>query len=220
MSITGVRRTTSPAIMQRLLRAGGVAGMLLLPVFAFVVVVMTWLKWDFLHDLGWTVSDAGDVYYPSSLARGDLGAVQTLNFLALGVFAFVFLRGLRTQFVHRVAGLVATIGLGAVALAGVLSAFPTDLPGEPASWHGLLHGIGFLLLMLGNLVAFLAVGLALRGAPSWGRLWIYSLANAAVAVLVAIVLAPLGQVSFYLLLVVLLSWYAVLGARMHRLATP
>ena len=60
-------------------------------------------------------------------------------------------------------------------------------------------------------------GLALRGAPGWGRLWVYSVANALAAVLVTVLLAPLDQVSFYALLAVLLTWYAVLGFRMYRL---
>ena len=137
----------------------------MLPLFAGVVVVLTWAEWDFLHDLGWTVVHEHGVNYPSSLARGDLGAVQALNFAALGVLAFLFARGLRTQFVRRRAGILATGGFGAVALGGLLSAFPTDLPGEPTSWHGLLHGADFVLLMLGNLVAFVSAGLALRGAP-------------------------------------------------------
>ena len=200
------------------LRTGGVAGMLMLPLFAGVVVVLTWAEWDFLHDLGWTVVHEHDVNYPSSLARGDLGAVQVLNFAGLGVLAFLFARGLRTQFVRRRAGILATGGFGAVALGGLLSAFPTDLPGEPTSWHGLLHGAGFVLLMLGNLVAFVSAGLALRGAPGWGRMWIYSIANAAAAVLATVVLTPLGQVAFYVTLVLLLAYYGVLGLRMHRLA--
>ena len=201
-----------------LLRTGGVAGMLMLPLFALTVVVLTWAEWEFLHDLGWTVVHEHGVNYPSSLARGDLGVVQELNFAALGVLAFLFARGLRTQFVHRRAGVVATAGFGAVALGGLLSTFPTDLPGEPTSWHGLLHGAGFVLLMLGNLVAFVSAGLALRGAPGWGRMWIYSIANAAAAVLATVVLTPLGQVAFYVTLVLLLAYYGVLGLQMHRLA--
>jgi hypothetical protein len=200
------------------LRTGGVAGLLMLPLFAATVVVLTWLEWEFLHDLGWTVLHAHDVNYPSGLARGDLGPLQSLNFVALGFLAFLFARGLRTQFVHRRPGILARIGFGAVALGGLLSAFPTDLPGEPTSWHGLLHGLGFVLLMGGNLVAFVAAGLALREAPGWGRLWVYSIANAAAAILVTLVLVPLDQVSFYAAIVVLLSYYGVLGFRMRRLA--
>ena len=136
----------------------------------------------------------------------------------LGLLTVLFARGLRTRFVHRWAGLVATLGFGTAALGALLSVFPTDVPGEPASWHGLLHGAGFVLLMLGNLVAFVAAGLALRGAPGWGRLWAYSIANPAAAVLVTVVLAPLDQVAFYATLAVLLAYYSVLGLRMYRLA--
>jgi hypothetical protein len=208
----------SPA-RQRLLRIGGLAGMLMYPVFTVTVVLLTWAEWDFVHGLGWTVLHPHDVNYPSSLARGGLGLLQSLNFLAvLGVLGLLFARGLRTQFVHRWSGAVGTVALAAVVLSGLLSAFPTDLPGETASWHGFLHGLGFAFLMVGNLVAFLAAGLALRGAPGWERFWVYSLLNAPAAVLALIVLAPLDQVAFYAAVTVMLSWYAVLGARMYRLA--
>lgn len=201
-----------------LLRTGGVAGLLMLPLFAATVVVLTWAERDFLRDLGWTVLHAHDVNYPSGLARGDLGAVQSVNFAVLGLLTFLFARGLRTQFVHRRPGILARIGFGTAALGGLLSAFPTDLPGEPASWHGLLHGLGFVLLMGGNLVSSVAAGLALRDAQGWGRLWLYSVASAVAAVLLSIVLAPLDQVAFYATVVVMLAYYGVLGLRMYRLA--
>ena len=194
------------------------AGLLMLPLFAATVVVLTWLEWDFLHGLAWTVVHAHDVNYPSSLARGDLGWVQSLNFAVLGLLTVLFARGLRTQFVRRRPGVVASGAFGAAALGGLLSVFPTDLPGEPATWHGLLHGVGFVLLMLGNLVAFVAAGLALRGAPGWGRLWAYSVANAPAAILVTVALFPFDQVSFYAAIVVMLAYYGVLGLRMRRLA--
>lgn len=218
MTTSDVRDSLGAAARHRRLRVGGLAGMLVLPVFALTVVLLTWAEWDFLHDLGWTVLHSGDVYYPSSLARGGLGPLQSLNFAVLGALVLGFARGLRTQFRHRWAGAVATVGLGAVVLAGLLLAFPTDLPGEPSSWHGSLHGVGFLLLVAGNLVAFVASGFALRSAPGWGLQWVYSVANAPAAILVLIALAPLDQVSFYGFVVVLLAWYAVLGARMYRLA--
>jgi hypothetical protein len=174
-------------------------------------------EWDFLRSVGWTVLDAHDVNYPSGLARGDLGVLQSLNFLVvLSVLCFLFARGLRTQFIHGWSGTVATVALGAVVLSGVMSAFPTDLPGETASWHGDLHGLGFVLLILGNLVAFVAAGLALRGAPGWKGFWLYSLLNAPAVVLAFV--APLGQVALYLTVTLMLCWYAVPGARMYRLA--
>jgi hypothetical protein len=204
-------------VTQRSLQVGGVAGMLILPVFTLTVVLLTWAEWDFLHRVGWTVLDSHDVNYPSGLARGPFGPIQSLNFLVvLSVLCPVFAWPLRTRFVHRWPGVIATVGLAAVVLSGVLSAFPTDLPGEPASWHGALHGLGFVLLMLGNLVAFVAAGLALRGAPGWEGYWVYSLLNAAAFVVVFVL--PVNQVGFYVAVAILLSWYAVLGARMYRLA--
>lgn len=200
------------------LRVAGTTGMAMLPVFATTVIVLTVLEWDFLHETGWTVLDAHEVNYPSALARGDLGFVQSLNFFMLGVFAVIFGLGLRTQFVHRWSGAAATIGLATVGISGVLSSFMTDLPREPASWHGLLHGIGFILMLLGCVVAFIAGGLALRGAPGWNGYWAYSLLTTPLAIAVSAALSPVGQVSFYALVTVLLAWFAVIGMRLRQLA--
>jgi hypothetical protein len=219
MSAPSLHAAVRPPVGQRLLRVGGVAGILMYPVFTITVVLVTWAEWDFLHGIGWTVLHPHEVNYPSSLARGDLGLIQSLNFLVvLGVLCLLFTRALRTQFVHRWSGAVATVALAAVVLSGPLSAFPTDLPGETASWHGFLHGLGFVLLIVGNLVAFVAAGLALRGARSWAGFWVYSLLNAPAAVLALIVLAPLDQVAFYAGVSLMLVWYAVVGVRMYFLA--
>jgi hypothetical protein len=201
-----------------LLRTGGLAGMLMLPLFALTVVVLTWAEWDFLHALGWTVMHEHGVNYPSSLARGDPGVLQSLNFAALGLLTVLFARGLRTQFGRGRPGAVASVAFGTAALGGLLSAFPTDLPTESASWHGRLHSTGFGLLLLGNLVAFVAAGLALRDRRGWERLWAYSVANAPAAILVAVALLPFDQVAFYAAIVVMLAYDGVLGLRMRRLA--
>jgi hypothetical protein len=206
-----------PPATRRLLRVGGLAGMLMYPVFTVTVLVLTWLKWDFLRGLGWTVLDAHNVNYPSSLARGDFGVVQSLNFLVvLSLLCLLFTRALRTRFVHRASGSVATAALAVVVLSGALSAFPTDLPGEAASWHGALHGLGFLCLMVGNVIAFTTTGLALRGAPDWAGFWVYSIVNAPAAALMLFL--PLGQPAFYAAVTVMLAWYAIMGARLYRLA--
>jgi hypothetical protein len=207
-----------PHATERGLRLAGTLGMAVLPVFAVVVVLLTWLEWDFLHRIGWTVLDADEVNYPSSLARGDFGVVQALNFLMIGVFTVILGQGLRTQFVHRWSGAVAVFGFCAVGLAGVLSAFATDLPSEEESWHGLAHGIGFLLLLFGCGVTFIASGLALRGAPGWKGYWVYSLLNYPLAIAVSVVLSAFGQVSFYGLVAILLAWYGVMGMRLRQRA--
>jgi hypothetical protein len=216
MAHASLHAATHAFASERKTRRAGTAGMAMLPVFALVVVLLTWLEWDFLHGTGWTVLHEHQVNYPSALARGSLGLLQSLNFLMLGAFAVVFGQGLRTQFAHRWSGAIATIGLAAVGLSGLFSAFFTDLPGEPVSWHGELHGIGFLLLMLGSAVTFVASGLALRGAPGWQGYWVYSLMNAPLAIAVAAALSPVGQVSFYGFVTVLLAWFAVMGMRLRH----
>jgi hypothetical protein len=213
-----LRATTHPVANHRNLRVAGAAGMAMYPIFAITVILLTWLEWDFLRRTGWTVLHDHRVNYPSALARGDLGLLQSLNFLLVGVLAVIFGQGLRTQFIHRWSGIVATIGLAAVGLSGILSAFVTDLPGESSTWHGMLHGVGFLLLMLGAAVTFVASGLALRGAPGWKGYWVYSLMNVPLAIAVAAALSIFDQVSFYGLVTVLLSWFAIMGWRLRQLA--
>jgi Protein of unknown function (DUF998) len=162
--------------------------MFMYPIFALTVVVLTWLGWEFLHGLGWTVRESGEVNYPSSLARGEYGIVQALNFALLGALGLVFLLGLRTQFVRRRSGMVATVALGMFAVAAVFNAMPTDPPGEPQSWHGILHGIGFLMTMLGALAGFVVVGLSVRGASGWRGYPVYSILNTPIAIVVGLVL--------------------------------
>ena len=157
--------------------------MLLYPIFAGVVVLLTWLQWNFLHRLGWTVLDGGRVAYPSALARGSLGLLQTVNVVVVGMLAAWLGRGLQAHFCHRWSAGVARASFVVVALSGVLLAFPTDLPGEGFSWHGAIHGVGFVLLLLGCVTATLASGLALRGAQGWRGYGVYSLLTAVVAVL-------------------------------------
>src|SRR3712207_5412740 len=114
MATASVQRRASAANLRR----AGLAGMLMFPIFAGVVVILTALEWDFLHGLGWTVGDSGELNYPSGLARGSYGVIQILNFLVLGLLGLLFLVGLRTQFVHRASGVVATVALGAFGVAG------------------------------------------------------------------------------------------------------
>jgi hypothetical protein len=75
MSTVDLHWPTRSHASRPLLKAGGAAGLLMLPVFATTVAGLTRAEWQFLHGLGWTVAHAHDVNYPSSLARGRLGKV-------------------------------------------------------------------------------------------------------------------------------------------------
>ena len=201
-------------------RTSALAGVAIGPLWLGVVVLVTALEWDYLHSLGWDVVDHGEVPYPSATATGDWGALQIANFALAGILAGVFLVGFRQEFTRRWAGRVATTGLGLFAVAGVLNAFPTDQTGEPSTWHGWLHGFGFLGTMLGALIGFTAAGLALRGNPAW-RGW--RLMGAVPGVLLLIGFTGLGlpgDTSWYPFLVLVFGWFSVMGWRLLQLCAP
>jgi len=197
-------------------RTSALAGLTLGPLWFTVVIIVTWLEWDFLHSLGWELVDNNEVPYPSATARGDYGFLQMANFAVAGILAAVFAVGFRREFRRKVAGRVATAGFGLFALGMLLNVGQTDLGEEPVTWHGTMHDIGFVLTLLSMAIAYSASGLALRDNPDW-RGW--RLLGWTPVLLVAIAFTGFGlpgDLGFYLFLVVGFGWYAVMGA--HLLA--
>jgi uncharacterized protein DUF998 len=94
----------------------------------------------------------------SLLALGEYGWIQIANFVVTGVLMLLCAAGFRhslTRGVGRtwVPRLVAAIGVGLIT-AGIFTAdpgsgFPAGAPpGAPTiSWHGALHGVGFVLVV-------------------------------------------------------------------------
>jgi uncharacterized protein DUF998 len=201
-------------------RLSGYCGLAMPLVFFPVVILLSWAEYDFMRGIGWSPLGEHSVNFPSSLARGEYGYVQILNFALAGMLSLAFVVGLRTQFSHRLSGWVATLALGAFGLAGLLNAFPTSLPGEPGGIANTLHTIGFIATMLGALIGIAAAGLALRGAPSWRGWWIYSVLTPP-AVLVCFInpLGLPGDSPFYVGLVLMFGWFGAMGARLLRTAS-
>jgi hypothetical protein len=210
-------------------RTSALAGLTLGPLWISVVVVVTWLEWDYLHSLGWGLVDNKEVPYPSATARGDFGYLQMLSFAVTGLLVAIFAIGFRREFRRKVSGLVATAGFALASLGPLLNVCETDLPGEPSTWHGTAHGIGFAIFLLSIPIAFGASGLALRGNPSW-RGWRLLGWTPIVLLVIAFTGVGLpGDVSFYVFLVIAFGWYAAMGARLlvldraptdHRVASP
>ena len=199
-------------------RASGLAGVALAPFFVAVLLVVTWIEWDFLHSIGWSPTSENDVNYPSATLRGDIGAVQTANFVITGVLGGIFSTSFRREFRHRLSGWVATAGLSLFSVAMFLSAVPGDLPGEKTSWHGDVHDFGFLCFLVSMVVGFSASGLALRGNPDWRGWRLFGWAPVVLFV-VAITNAGLpGDVGFGLFLVLGLSWYGFMGSHLLALS--
>lgn len=193
------------------------AGIAVPLVFIPIVVLLTVAEYEFLRGLGWhPYADHQSIgHWPSALARGPYGWLQSLNFLLAGALSLLFLAGLRSQFRPGGAGRVAVVALGAFGGAAVLNAFPTSLEGETGTWAavGLIHFIGFLITMASGVVGTVAAGLALRGQPGWRGWWVYSLLTGP-AVPATMVLP--GDTGFYLVLVLLFGWFGVMGWRLRQ----
>jgi Protein of unknown function (DUF998) len=185
-----------------LLRNAALAGMIGPALFALIVVVLTVAQYGFMVDLGWDPIGASDVPWPSGLALGSLGWLQVVNFILLGLALMVFAVGLHRGVAARVRGsVIGPVLLVAAGVALVLSAFKTDpsLSGGPQSWHGLIHGLAFLLLVLSLLLSLLFLWWRLRRDPLWRGYDLYTIIT---AVLYVVFFLSASQWAFYLFLAV------------------
>ena len=106
------------------------AGVVAPPLFAAIVLLLTLLDWDELHDLGWSAGpfDDPDATWPSVAMLADQGFLQSLNCTMLGVATIglaVALRRLGARLVES--ALVAALACFAVSLAGAPNFFAAFL---------------------------------------------------------------------------------------------
>jgi hypothetical protein len=181
------------------------------PVVFGLGVVLTVAQYDFMTGLGWRpVGDSSGVPWPSGLALGPCGWLQVLNFVLFGVLLIFFALGL-----HR--GVVggSKIGPALLAVAGfamVLAAFETDpdISDGPQSWHGMIHGISYILFVFSSPLSFFFVWWRLRKDPLWRGHDLYTLLT---GVLVAILFFVPDSLAFFLFL--FLAWIEVMALRLR-----
>jgi hypothetical protein len=190
-----------------------------------IVVVLTVLEYDTLTGFGWTPGGSHGVNYPSSLALGQFGWAQMANFGLFGVLliglAIALYRSVRRPWPARVAPVL----MGVAGFGFLLSVFPTDNgpPNAPMTWHGAIHGIGFITVFVPLLLSMFFLALSARGDSRWhGYIWlgpaIGVIALLAFVGLAAILPASLDQLPFYLTLLVLFIGITLIGLRVSRLA--
>lgn len=101
-------------------------------------------------------------------------------------------------------------------MALILAGFWVDVPmlsgGSPASWHGWVHGIAFLLIIATGVLTPLAMALAVRGDPGWRPIAVITVA--ASAFFVVFLLLPWGNATFLIAIMTLFAWIAAVAGRL------
>ncbi|GAB4399184.1 MAG: hypothetical protein OHK003_23010 [Anaerolineales bacterium] len=193
--------------MKRLILIGPV-------LFAVVLVTLTIVKYDFLLSLGWHPITDPTFDWPSGLALGQYGWIMTATFIISGLIMILFAYRL---FLDLKRTLASKLGATLMAFAGLFLAalaFTTDptIRDTPATWHGRLHDLSFVLLGLTLFPAMIILGFAFRADPRWKRLAAYTWGTLALA-------APAFFVkgeAFYVFLFAILLWNEVAAIRLNR----
>jgi hypothetical protein len=106
--------------------------------------------------------------------------------------------------------------LALLGVALILAAFRVDVPmltgGNPATWHGWVHAIAFLLIIATGVLAPTWMAIAVRGDPSWRPIAVVSIA--ASALFIVFLFLPWGNATFLLAIITLFAWIAAAAARL------
>jgi hypothetical protein len=182
--------------------------------FAVVLAALTFIEYDFLLSLGWHPIHDPTFDWPSGLALGPYGWIMTGTFIFTGVVMTLFARRLfldlkPTPASKLGATLVAFSGLFLAALA-----FTTDptIRDTPATWHGRLHDLSFVLLGLTLFPAMIVLGFAFRADDRWKNFAFYTWGTIAMA-------GPaffIKGAAFYVFLFAILVWNELAAIRLNR----
>lgn len=197
-------------------RGAALAGMVGAAVFAVVVIFLTLAQYGFMLELGWEPLGFSDVPWPSSLALGPLGWLQVLNFAFFGLTMIFFALGL-----HRGVASSGSLSWAAPALlvvagvALVLAAFKTDPPvmQGPQTWHGAIHLVAFLLLVVSFLLSLFFWWRRLGRDPRWRSYARYTLITA--FLFIVLLFASIWQWGFYLFLANVLIWVELMALHLR-----
>jgi hypothetical membrane protein len=182
--------------------------------FASVLTTLTLVKYEFLLSLGWHPIHDPTFDWPSGLALGRLGWIMTLTFILTGLLMTLFARRL---FLDLKRGRASQSGSTLMAFAGLFLAalaFTTDptIRDTPATWHGRLHDLSFVLLGLTLFPAMILLGFAFRADPRWKNFAVYTWGTLALA-------GPaffIKGAAFYAFLFAILLWNEVAALRSSR----
>jgi hypothetical protein len=177
--------------------------------FGVVVSTLTVIKFDFLLSLGWHPIHAPTFDWPS-------GWIMTATFLLGGLMLAIFASGLRLSLPRSRLTLISTLALAIAGLALAGLAFTTDptIRSTPATWHGRLHDLSFVLLGLTLMPAMILLGVAFQQDEHWKILSSYTW----ITVALALPTFWLKGAAFYVFLLGMLAWSEVAALRLKLLS--
>jgi len=144
---------------------------------------------------------------------GPYGWAQIATFVITGLLIVILAVAVRGQLPRMWASGFAVVLLALVGVALILAGFRVDTPmlsgGTPATWHGWVHGIAFLLIIATGVLAPLTMALAVRCDPGWRPIAVVSVAASALVVI--FLFLPWGNATFLLAIITLLAWIALVA---------
>jgi hypothetical protein len=190
----------------------GVVGPVL---FTIVLVTQTILKYDFLLSLGWHPLNAPTFDWPSGLALGDYGWIMTGTFIISGLMMLIFASGLRLSLPRSRMTSYASFALSLAGLTLAGLAFTTDptIRSTPATWHGRLHDLSFVLLGLTLMLAMTLFGFSFRRDVRWQGLFPYTW----ITVALALPAFWLKGAAFYGFMLAILVWSVAIALRLRTI---
>lgn len=190
--------------MKRLIQAGPI-------LFAIVLTTLTIIQYDFMRGLGWHPLKDPTFDWPSGLALGPYGIVMTATFIISGLLITALALRLKTNLKPAVTSRTGSSLLSLSGLALASLAFTTDptIRDTPATWHGIMHDLSFVLLGLALFPAMVILGVSFRTAENWRNLSLYTWLTLALAIPAFI----LKGAAFYVFLSAILTWCEVVASR-------
>ena len=137
---------------------------------------------------------------------------MTLTFIISGFMLTFFASGLRLSLPRSQLTFIATLvlSLAGLALAGLAYTTDPTIRSTPATWHGQLHDLSFVLLGITLMPAMMLLGFAFRHSAHWRSLSSYTWLTA----FLAVPTFSLKGAAFYIFLLSVLIWSEVIALRL------
>ena len=181
--------------------------------FALVLVTLTIVQYDFLRGLGWHPINDPTFDWPSGLALGPYGIVMTATFIISGLLIALLALRLKADLKPAVTSQAGSVLLVLSGLALASLAFTTDptIRSTPATWHGRLHDLSFVLLGLTLFPSMIMLGFAFQQNGSWKNFSLYTWLTVACAIPAFV----LKGAAFYVFLLAILFWIETLAWKLN-----